>query len=153
MIHCWSGTDKALHAALNLEIRFHKLTFTTVKASCPLFKQRTLAVGQKVKNLTSLIDSQLDLKALADVNDLESAIIASNESSEINFMEVNEDDAQGQALSIDASWPPRAGDYVIGAFVDGAYPGEVCSVNGGYANCDFMVPAELNGVSGRSLRK
>ena len=93
MIHCWSGTDKALHVALNLEIRFRKLTFTTVKASCPLFKQRTLAVDQKVKNLTSLIDSQLDLKALADMNDLESVIIASN-----------------------ASWPPRVGDYVIGSF-------------------------------------
>ena len=79
MVQNWSGTDKALHSALDPEIRFRKFTFTTVKAVCPLFKQRGVSVEQKVKNISSLIDSQLDLKALADMTDLESAINALSE--------------------------------------------------------------------------
>ena len=53
LVQNWSSTDKALHSALDLEIRFWKFSYTTVKVSCPLFKQRGLTVDQKVKNLTS----------------------------------------------------------------------------------------------------
>ena len=68
--------EKKLHTALNLEIRFRKFTFTTVKETCPLFKQKKLTIPQKVTNIRSLITSRLDLKTLADMNDLEDAIKA-----------------------------------------------------------------------------
>ena len=68
--------EKKLHTALNPEIRFRKFTFTTVKETCPLFKQKKLTIPQKVTNIRSLITSQLDLKTLADMNDLEDAIKA-----------------------------------------------------------------------------
>ena len=45
-----------------------------MKATCPLLKQRGLCVYQKVKNLTTLISSQLELKVLADIEDLDKAI-------------------------------------------------------------------------------
>ena len=52
--------DMALHKSLNLEIRLHKLTFTHVKVTCPLFQQQKLDIEQKRKNLESLISTQLD---------------------------------------------------------------------------------------------
>ena len=61
---------------MNLEIRFRKYTFITLKAACPLFKQLELSIDRKVKNLSNFINSQLDLKALAEMPDLESAIHA-----------------------------------------------------------------------------
>ena len=45
-----------------------------MKATCPLLKQSGLSVHQKVKNLTTLITFQLELKVLADIEDLEKAI-------------------------------------------------------------------------------
>ena len=56
---------------------------TEVKNTCPLFRQRGLTVDKKVKNLESLINSQLDFNLLADIEDLESVIIAS-EIKEVN---------------------------------------------------------------------
>ena len=45
-----------------------------MKAAYPLFKQQGLSVHRKVKNLTTLISSQLELKVPADMEDLEKAI-------------------------------------------------------------------------------
>ena len=45
-----------------------------MKATCPLFKQQGLSVHIKVKNLTTLASSQLELKVTADMEDLEKAI-------------------------------------------------------------------------------
>ena len=74
MVAKWNSTDKALHTSLDLEIRLRKLTFTQVKTSCPLFKQMKLSIDEKVRNLESLIEVQLDMKTLADMEDLEKAI-------------------------------------------------------------------------------
>ena len=40
LVGSWDGKEKALHSALDLEIRFRKCTLTKVKLVCPLFKQR-----------------------------------------------------------------------------------------------------------------
>ena len=77
-----SIAEKDLHKSLNLEIRFRKLTLTEVKSTCPLFKQRGLTIDEKVKNLESLINSQLQFRALADMNDLEAAIAVTDEKRE-----------------------------------------------------------------------
>ena len=61
---------------LNAEIRLRKLTLTKVKANCPLFKQRKLSIDEKVRNIKSLIDTQLSFKTLANMEDLESAIMS-----------------------------------------------------------------------------
>jgi len=74
LVRNWKFSEKALHSTLDLEIRFRKFTFYKVKATCPLFKQRGLSVEQKIKNLTTLIGSQLEFKVLADMDDLEKAI-------------------------------------------------------------------------------
>ena len=74
MVAKWNSTDKALHTSLNLKIRLRKLTFTQVKTSCPLFKQMKLSIDEKVRNLESLIEVQLDMKTLADMENLEKAI-------------------------------------------------------------------------------
>ena len=74
---CEEDDHKELHKSLNLEIRFRKLSLTEVKNTCPLFRLKGLSVDQKVKNLESLIYSQLDLNVLADMGDLESVIVAS----------------------------------------------------------------------------
>ena len=92
LVSGWKGTEKSLHSALNLEIRFRKYTFTKVKLSCLLFKQRGLIVPQKVKNLTALIESQLDLKSLAEMEDLATAILASDDTNQIGLEDGNEDE-------------------------------------------------------------
>jgi len=94
----WNGSEKALHSVLDLEIRFRKYTLTKVKLVCPLFKQRGLSIDQKVKNLTALIESQLELKTLADMEDLTSAILASSETpGEVDaYDEVFQDDEELQ---------------------------------------------------------
>lgn len=74
LVQDWNGTEKGLQKALDLEIRFRKFTFYKVKTTCPLFKQCGLTVEQKVKNLTTLITSQLECRVLADMMDLENAI-------------------------------------------------------------------------------
>ena len=147
-------TDKKkLHTALNLEIRFRKFTFTTVKETCPLFKPKKLTIPQKVTNIRSLITSQLDLKTLADLNDLEDAIKATATECVTNapFGEIPIDadkksdetanecvtNAPFGELPMDVEEKSdeisMKGDrheyvlheFVIGAFEDGYYPGEI----------------------------
>ena len=66
LVKSWKGTEKLLHTLLNLEIRLHK-------ADCLLFKQMKLSIKEKERNL-----SQLDFKTLADMSDLEAAIVGSS---------------------------------------------------------------------------
>ena len=48
--------------------------FNSKNATCPLLKQRKLSIDEKVQNFESLIESQLDLKTLAEMDDLETAM-------------------------------------------------------------------------------
>ena len=41
--------EKKLHRALNLEIRFQKLSLVDVKDTCPLFRQKGLSIDEKKK--------------------------------------------------------------------------------------------------------
>ena len=59
----------------NLEIRWQKLTYIDIKTTCPVFMQKVLTIKQKVKNLQSLIETQSGMKILADIDDLEAAIV------------------------------------------------------------------------------
>ena len=80
LIEKWKGSEKPLHTVLDLEILFRKFAFFNVKATCPLFKQLGFSVHQKLKNLTTLISSQLKPKVLAEMEDLEKGInIASDD--------------------------------------------------------------------------
>ena len=63
-----------LHKALNLEIRFRKLSLKDVKDICPLFRQRGLSIAEKKNNLKTLISFQLNFCALASMEDLEVGI-------------------------------------------------------------------------------
>ena len=62
LVSSWASTEKALHRSLNLEIRLRRLTFINVKATYPLFRQKGLTIDQKVKNVESLIGTQLDMR-------------------------------------------------------------------------------------------
>ena len=69
-----SSDEMTLQKALNLEIRFRKLSLTNVKDPCPLFRQRSLSIDEKKRNLNKLISSHLNFCALASLEDLEIAI-------------------------------------------------------------------------------
>ena len=83
LVATWDSTEKVLHIALNLEIRLRKLTFTNVKATCPLFCQKGLTIDQKVRNIERLIGTQLDMQVTATMEDLESAILECSKSNEV----------------------------------------------------------------------
>ena len=55
LVNKWTLPQAALHTTLNLEIRFRKLTVTTIKGDCALFKQKKMSVEDKVRNLGNLI--------------------------------------------------------------------------------------------------
>ena len=75
LVQNWKGPEKNLHKSLNLEIRLGRLTFTNVKASCPLFRQKGLTIDQKVKNIGSLLTTQLEMSVEATMDDLDEAIV------------------------------------------------------------------------------
>ena len=69
-----SSDEMTLQKALNLEIRFRKLSLTNVKDPCPLFRQRGLSIDEKKRNLNTLISSHVNFCALPSLQDLEIAI-------------------------------------------------------------------------------
>ena len=52
-----SSDEMTLHKALNLEIRFRKLSLTNVKYTSPLFRQRGLWIDEEKRKLKTLISS------------------------------------------------------------------------------------------------
>ena len=157
-----NGEGKDLHKALNLEIRFRKLTLTEVKTTCPLFRQKGLSVAHKVKNLESLIESQLDFKVLADMDDLESAI-DNAEQAQIQKQSFEKEEVE-QSVSQDKSptkpekssdnLPTTApstdhnicvGEFVLGLFDDGFYPAEVILIDDDDIEINCQEPAIIRG--------
>ena len=155
--------DKALHKSLNLKIRLCKLTFTHVKVTCPLFQQQKLNIEQKRKNLESPISTQLDLQVKVDMSDLETATTKCSENVETE--KVLDDDSLDKELqqleevtiNQDANltcWPPNEGEFIIGLFPDGYYPGEVIKVQSEYIEADFLVQVSIAQMKkDSSLRK
>ena len=159
---CEKDDNKELHKSL-------KLILTEVKNTCPLFKQKGLSVDQKVKNLESLIDSQLDFKVLADMGDLESAIIGSEKKEVLVEVQATEEDhtvndgetskkkeiskkketSKKKESSAHSSTPSQelnaiVGEFVLGLFDDGAYPGEVLSIAGDNITMSCLEPAVIS---------
>ena len=81
---------------MNYEIGLRKLTFTTVKADCALFKQKKLTIQEKKRNLNSLISTQLEFKTQADMVDLERAI---KESADVHSI-TEEEEVQPVPISL-----------------------------------------------------
>ena len=104
-----------MHSSLNAEIRLRKFTFTKIKADCPLFKQRNLTIDQKGR---SLINAQLNLKTLADMTDLESAIMnatPTDDSLQSVPVEPTLDttpDTLPDTIDADTGWPPKKDDFI-----------------------------------------
>ena len=48
LVNKWTCPQETLHAGLNLEIRFRKLTVIAMKGYCALFKQKKLTVRWKI---------------------------------------------------------------------------------------------------------
>ena len=150
MIKSWKGTEKSLHTSLNYEIRLRKLTFTQVKADCALFKQKKLSIVDKERNLKSLIDTQLEFRTMADMSDLESAIMGNvdvvdlDEIAEDIQPNISEDTASQSEKNRETEvqendiWPPKKGQFIFGLFTDGVCPGEVKKITEDTVNADFL---------------
>ena len=111
MVKKYKGDDKGLNKSLNLEIRLCKLSLTKVKSTFPLFKQQNISINEKIKNLTSLIKTQLEVKELADMTDLEMAIRGNS----TNVIQNTNPDSSELSIQV--------GEFVVGVFTDGFYPG------------------------------
>ena len=155
LITAWSGTEKDLHKSLNFEIRLRKFSFTQVKESCALFRQKNLSIEDKKRNLVSLISTQLEFKTKADMQDLENAIkeTVMNEPILDEDMDIDDQatmttesssDSTSETSEVDSDiWPPKLGQYIFGLFEDGVFPGEVTSVHKDHVENDILVRATI----------
>ena len=110
-----------------------------------MFKQKDLTCEEKAKNLEMRIESQLSMKALAEMSDLEVAIRAKP-----HPMVRKKDSSNISPGNITY----RDGEFVIGQFEDGFYPGEIVKVKGVSVTIEFLVPIYLKqNVSKKSLWK
>ena len=83
------------------------------------------------------------MKVLADMNDLEDAIREAEASTEME-----------KPISSILPGSINVGEYVVGLFEDGFYPGEVLKIENGYVTADFLAPVILKqNVNDASLWK
>ena len=123
---------------MNLEIRLRKSTYTNIKTTCPLFKQKSLTIKQKVQ---SLIETQVDMKTLADMDDLEAAIreeLATTPASEQNPALSPDDE-----IVCNTNPEFQKEEFIVGLFTTGIYPGEIVAIDDDYIAADFFVAANL----------
>ena len=101
--------------------------FNSKNATCPLFKQMKLSIDEKVQNFESLIESQLDLKTLAEMDDLETAMRGLNSFwwrwSSRYCSSHGKLDVSGEESCL-----YKEGEFIIGLFTSGT-PGEVTSTS------------------------
>ena len=128
--------EMTLHKALNLEIRFRKLSLTNVKDTCPLFRQRGLSINEKKRNLKTMISSQLNFCALASMGDLDVAITeydvgdgAQRKDRTVQHLSTETDDMMiPDSESGDKEEPDddfKVDEFIIVLFEDGPYPGQI----------------------------
>ena len=104
-----------------------------------------MSFEEKAKNLEMLIESQLSMKAMAEMSDLEVAIRAQPHPTIIEKNSSNT--SQGNTTY-------REGEFVVGLFEDGFYPGEILKVEGDFVTIDFLAPIFLKqNVTEKSLWK
>ena len=159
-----SSDEMTLHKALNLEIRFRKLSLTDVKDTCPLFRQRDLSIDEKKRNLKTLISSQLNFCALASMEDLEVAITeydvadeAQRKERTVQHLSTETDDMMiPDSESGDKEEPDddfKVDEFIIVLFEDGPYPGQILESKGDEIKTNFMVPLIIKGETRFDLWK
>ena len=150
-----SSDEMTLHKALNLEIRFRKLSLTDVKDTCPLFRQRGLSINKK-RNIKTLISSQLNFCALASMEDLEVAITEYDVADEaqrkermVQHLSIETDDMMiPDSESGDKEEPDddfKVDEFIIVLCEDGPYPGQILKSNGDEIKTNFMVSLIIKG--------
>ena len=156
--------EMTLHKALNLEIRFRKLSLTNVKDTCPLFRQRGLSINEKKRNLKTMISSQLNFCALASMEDLDVAITeydvgdgAQRKDRTVQHLSTETDDMMiPDSESGDKEEPDddfKVDEFIIVLFEDGPYPGQMLGSKGDKIKTNFMVPLIIKGETRFDLWK
>ena len=156
--------EMTLHKALNLEIRFRKLSLTNVKDTCPLFRQRGLSINEKKRNLKTMISSQLNFCALASMGDLDVAITeydvgdgAQRKDRTVQHLSTETDDMMiPDSESGDKEEPDddfKVDEFIIVLFEDGPYPGQMLGSKGDKIKTNFMVPLIIKGETRFDLWK
>ena len=153
-----------LHKALNLEVRFRKLSLTDVKDTCPLVRQRGLSIDDKKRNIKTLISSQLNFCALASMEDLEVAITEYHVADEaqrkermVQHLSIETDDMMiPDSESGDKEEPDddfKVDEFIIVLFKDSPYPGQILESKGDKIKTNFMVPLIIKGETWFDLWK
>ena len=156
--------EMTLHKALNLEIRFRKLSLTNVKDTCPLFRQRGLSINEKKRNLKTMISSQLNFCALASMKYLDVAITeydvgdgAQRKDRTVQHLSTETDDMMiPDSESGDKEEPDddfKVDEFIIVLFKDSPYPGQILESKGDKIKTNFMVPLIIKGETRFDLWK
>ena len=151
-----SSDEMTLHKALNLEIRFKKLSLTDVKDTCPLFRQRGLSIDEKKMNLKTLISSQLNFCALASMEDLEVTITeydvadkAQRKERVVQHLSTETDDMMIPGSEPGDNEEPdddfKVDEFIIVLFEVGPYPGKILESKGDGIKTNFMIPVIIKG--------
>ena len=114
-----------------------------------------MTINQKQRNLESLISCQPDFAVLADMEHLENAIVATTREEELvqNSNQASDDVGEQQdtiqaekipheTTTSSHTLPLQPVEFVVGAFEDGPYPGEVQKVDSDFVNINFLVPVK-----------
>ena len=151
-----SSDEMTLHKALNLEIRFKKLSLTDVKDTCPLFRQRGLSIDEKKMNLKTLISSQLNFCALTSMEDLEVTITeydvadkAQRKERVVQHLSTETDDIMIPGSEPGDNEEPdddfKVDEFIIVLFEVGPYPGKILESKGDEIKTNFMIPVIIKG--------
>ena len=156
--------EATLYKALNLEIRFRKLSLTDIKGTYPLFRQRDLSIDEKKGNLKTLISSQLNFCVLASMENLEVAITeydvadaAQRKERKVQHLSTETDDMiipdseSGDKKKTDNDF--KVDKVIIVLFEDGPYPGQILESKGDETKINFMVPLLIKGETRFDLWK
>ena len=156
--------EATLYKALNLEIRFRKLSLTDIKGTYPLFRQRDLSIDEKKGNLKTVISSQLNFCVLASMENLEVAITeydvadaAQRKERKVQHLSTETDDMMiPDSESGDKEEPDddfKVDEFIIVLFEDGPYPGQMLGSKGDKIKTNFMVPLIIKGETRFDLWK
>ena len=143
---------------------------TNVKDSCPLFRQKGLSILDKVKHIELLLESQnIGLNASATMEDLENAILTSNDRKDGTIVQdcestsnvgtivqesestsndgtvMQESESTNTAESVEQSfsslfWPPKRKEFLIALLSVGYYVGQVVEVKDDVVELNFLAP-------------
>ena len=99
---------------------------------------KNLTTKENVKNLKTLISCQLDFKAMADMTDLELARTSGTLQDTNNSLAIPHKAICEQEMSV--------GEFVIGVFTDGFYPGEILQIQEDNVTIDSLKSCSSNRI-------